>query len=204
MKTNKVLLHLAIIGGILGSAATSHALVGVSLVGGATSTTPQMTTATGAKVTTKAKTGLLGGALLDLGLSGMTSFETGALYNISRFSGNTNGVDFTLSVPSVNVPVLIRFHPLPLLSFGLGGYYSYRTGNVKVESISVPNVSIANNTSKSDYGAVGSVRLHLPVGALTTFIVDGRYLYGIPDLDKTGAKFKTRQIQAFAGLRFGI
>ncbi len=198
---SRILVVVLVLSGL--SAPTSHALVGLSVVGGATHTTPMVKTASGQGLATHPRLDFLGGALVDFGLTGTISVEGGLLYVRNKYSSSASGLLYTLTIPNLQVPIFFRYHPIRFVSLGVGGYYSKKTGTVKVET-SIAGADIDTSNIKDDYGFGGSVRLHIPMGVLSTFIVDARYLQGFKDHESGPAEYKNRQLQAFAGLRFGI
>ena len=122
-----------------------------------------------------------GGLLLELG--GKVGVELGAFYmerNVHfplTILGNT--LDIKVSAMTLHFPVLIRFHPIPFMSFGLGGYYSkYRSASA---AIIINGTTIASEQSiatGNDRGVTAAAGLRIPIGNIEPF-VDGRYNYGL-------------------------
>jgi hypothetical protein len=127
-----------------------------------------------------------GGALLEFQSSPSFGLEIGALYN-PRAQGDA--VKYTAN--TVQVPVALRFHLSNYVSLGVGGYYASYLQN-------------RGYGSSSDYGALGSLGIYIPVGASTRFIIDGRYIYGLKDQNQGAGETKSRDVQVLAGLRFGF
>lgn len=130
--------------------------------------------------------GVGGGALLEFQSSPSFGLEFGVLYN-PRVQGDV--VKYTAN--TVQVPVALRFHLSNYVSLGVGGYYASYLQN-------------RSYGSDSDYGALGSLGIYMPIGAMTKFIIDGRYIYGLKDQNPGFGETKSRDIQILAGLRFGF
>jgi len=172
--------------------------------------------------------GLGGGALFGMWLSHSFELETGLLY-ISRIIGSKttaviSGTDVTINYKTTTrgwqVPLLLRYHFGSYLSLGGGGYYTMGSGKVKSE-MTTEALGISTTTSqeetyedadfkKKDMGVLASVALRIPLNPATAFLVDGRYLMGLNDVnadpnDTTPAvKQKYQDIQALVGLQFGL
>lgn len=155
-------------------------------------------------VTTKAKLGMGAGALMNAHFSPRLGAEIGALYVTRKFDSTAS---FTaLGAPSstvtantlhyVEIPVALRFWLSPRFSIGVGGYYASGLGSSDFTAAS---------TKKSDYGALGSAQLRLPLGGSTALLLDGRYEYGLANVDTSGyGNQKYRTVQGMAGLCFGM
>ncbi|RZA03738.1 MAG: hypothetical protein EOP11_15915 [Proteobacteria bacterium] len=132
--------------------------------------------------------GLGGGILLENRSSPNFGIEVGALYHARKFDTLLGA--YTLN--SVHVPLLLRFYLSNYISLGLGGFFEYGVGDAYA----------GNNVNKTNYGALGSLGIYIPVGATTKFVIDGRYGYGLKTIG--GSDIKTRDIQILAGLRFAF
>jgi hypothetical protein len=134
--------------------------------------------------------GIGGGLLLETRSSPNFGIEVGGLYHARKFG--TGNVNYTLN--AVQVPLLFRLYLSNYISLGLGGFFEYGVGDAYA----------GNNVNKTNYGAMGSLGIYIPVGATTKFIIDGRYGYGLKDISDGPFNIKTRDIQILAGLRFGF
>ncbi len=192
----------------------SSQAIELTVLGGLSRSTPDVTPVT---LTYKARNSYAGGALLGLRYKRFFGIETGAIYANNKFGSdlaNVDGVSVSgdTSFNSIQIPLLLRFTVLPLISFGVGGYYSMGIGQVS-ETLSVGGAPAATATSTyadaglktSDYGFLGDVRIRLPLIPTFGFILDFRYLYGFGNLSAdAAAKIYLTDMQAFAGLQFGL
>ncbi len=101
---------------------------------------------------------------------------------------------------TILVPVQAKFALIPLLNIGLGGYFSTGIGSVTSKNalgVETGSASFdAASLSKSDYGAVASVGLSLPLG-VTTLSVEGRYLYGLKNILANATGDASTKMSAF-------
>jgi len=123
------------------------------------------------------KANVVAGLAFDGYVSEGFGLELDALYA----RNHTNAFNYS----SVQVPVFLRFQLVPILNLGVGGYYAYATD----EFI---------GHKRSDAGAIGSVRVGVPISTVNLF-VEGRYLYGLMDQFDVGDA-KTRAVQALVGV----
>ncbi len=155
-------------------------------------------------ISAKSKLGVGGGLLIDSSFSPKMSGEFGVLY-ITRKSDTTVNATI-LAVPTttvtnnslnyIQIPAVLRFWMGSMFSLGAGGYYAQGMGS-KFSSSGV---------TKSDYGAIGSVQFKLPMGNSASFLVDGRYNYGLKNVNNSSFStmdLKYRDIQILAGVTFG-
>ena len=155
-------------------------------------------------VTTKAKLGMGAGALMNAHFSPHLGAEVGALYVTRKFDSTAS---FTVSgVPTstvttntlhyVEIPFALRFWLSPHFSIGAGGYYASGLGSRDFTNAGM---------KKSDYGALGSAQIRLPLGSTMGLLVDGRYEYGLANVDTSGfGNQKYRTLQVMAGVCFGM
>ncbi|RZA03489.1 MAG: hypothetical protein EOP11_16050 [Proteobacteria bacterium] len=132
--------------------------------------------------------GIGGGLLLESRSSPNFGVEVGGLYHARKFSAG----NYTTN--AIQVPLLLRFYLSNYISLGLGGFFEYGVGDAYNGS----------DVNKTNYGAMGSLGIYIPVGATTKFVIDGRYGYGLKDISDGPFDIKTRDIQILAGLRFGF
>lgn len=168
MKNLKRIIFSLIVGTTALSGISAHA--GWGVLGGA-----NLYNLSDSNLDTKAN--VVAGLAFDGYVSEGFGLELDALYARNE----TNAFSYS----SVQVPVQLRFQLIPVLNIGVGGYYAYATD----EFI---------GHKRSDAGAVGSVRLNLPLSQVNLF-VEGRYLYGLMDQFDVGDA-KTRAIQALLGV----
>lgn len=123
------------------------------------------------------------GALVDF-----SGFEIGVLYAPRKLK---TAQSVTLNSKMLNVPVLYRHYFGRFFSLGLGGFYDF--------NLNKDDANVATRAG-SDYGAVGSVGVRVPLFGKTFLMLDGRYLWSLKDQGE-GQKF--REYQALAGLQVG-
>ncbi len=185
---------------ILGLAAhPSYALVKVSIVGDVNSS--KIEGSLPASEPSAAKVGIGGGLLLELPFG----LEIGALYHPRQLgTGSEN-----LSARYLMVPVQMRAYPIPYFTLGLGGYYAQGIGNIQNEfaSTKTSETFAQMEFKKSDFGLLGTVGFDLPMGALISLIIEGRYAYGLTGLGKSSSVYrdsKWRDVHGLVGFRFGL
>jgi hypothetical protein len=176
------------------------------LLGGLTFSKPSVKVA-GATDTTTSINGSTYGAYLVFGLTRGLDFEVEGLYQTSKFTTAAiqSNPSYTTQLQSVTVPVLFRIDLTRYFNIGVGGYYSEGVGNVQTNTggIVTPSSYADDGLAKTDYGAVGSVQILLPISYRTALVLEGKYFYGIKNLDLTSSdEFKTRTLNAMAGLNF--
>ena len=136
-----------------------------------------------------------------------TSLEIGALYINRNIYDQTIGN--TESLHAVQVPVLLRWWFMPMVSVGVGGYFAQGIGSVSVNN----GASVATSESFSA-ADLKTTRFwsHRKCGHQTSdhhpnmrLLIDGRYNYGLTNkftriLLNLGQTIKNRDIQALVGL----
>lgn len=174
---------------------SAHA--GVGVIAGGTFSSPSFSNPD-ADINTK--TGFIGGLVFESTSSEMLGFEGDVLYQVQKYS--VNGIENSQN--GFQVPLMLRFNFLPIFNIGLGGFATYHIGDVSVNG---NDISYADARLKRwDFGAVGSVRLAIPIGSLN-FFIDGRYLLGLTNNRENPVgdeSVKSRTIQAMAGLKLDM
>ncbi|MBM3782445.1 MAG: PorT family protein [Acidobacteria bacterium] len=137
---------------------------------------------------------------LDLGVSRLT--RRGSLeYDFRRLGGGT--IEDTTEFSYVEMPVLVRFH-LGRVSLGAGGYVDKAVGTFQSalsRNLAFDDVS-ASGLKSTSMGLMTSLAVNLPVHSRVSVVLDSRYAHGLSDLSMTrSASWKTRDLQAFVGLR---
>jgi hypothetical protein len=194
----------------LALSATSAQAFELSLVGGADLSKPsiQLNGVNTGGVSFKPSFG--GGLLMGFESSAITEIQLGALYMNRDYKypvASGTGED---SYARYEVPLLLRFTGLPILSVGAGVYYAVPVGTytytqTPLGGTSSSTTSNASDAFKNDFGAIGSVALKIPFNPWTSLLIDGRYEYGLFNITKTaGETFKTRDIEALAGFALGF
>ncbi len=116
------------------------------------------------------------------------AFESGVFLALRRFRYGAE----TFREYAVNVPLGVRFFPIPLLSFGVGFFFSGNTGKL------VPG------WARMDSGAALVVGGEYPVLDHATIFADLRTELGLTDLteDADLANVSSTSAQLWIGLRF--
>ena len=81
----------------------------------------------------------------------------------------TKAIASGTTLNSVEVPLFYRLHLGSNFRLGLGGFADFSTTDV-------------GGLQKFDYGLAGSLQFHTAMSGRTSFLVDARYLFGLPDL----------------------
>ena len=165
--------------------------------------------ASGVNYTSSAQMGYGAGILIDHHFDRGVGIQFGVLYLNQKQNENlTDPAAVTLQRKLVQVPVTLRFHLLPGMTIGVGGYYSHTIGDNSVTDSSgnVTNESDAAEQLKSyDLGAVGGLALHLPLTQSCHFLADARYLQSFTNQDTSGTvTTKPNGFQFMVGLTFGM
>ncbi|MBC7386472.1 MAG: hypothetical protein H7301_09985 [Cryobacterium sp.] len=160
----------------------AHALQ-VSVLGGLSAGKPSYSAGSA-----QSKTALTYGALL--GDNGMVfGFETGLLSVGKKFS--SGGVEY--SGRAWEIPALVRFTLLPIVSAGAGAYYQNYSDKPFIAQKS------------TDLGLKLNARIRLPLAPLTGFLVDLSFKRGFSDLSNgVGTSYKNQELDLLAGLNFGF
>jgi hypothetical protein len=189
------------------AASGAQAGLSVSAVGAlnfsnfSTSPTQTTTTATGTTV------GF--GALGSLSVFPAFSGEIGLLYVPRKVSTELAGANVaTVSSNTLQIPLLVRFTGLPIVSVGAGVYFASTLGNGSVTTPTQKDATYsysANNRSTSDFGLTASLAANYPLLPMLSLVGDLRYLLGLTNQYSSGAVSQYyRDIQFLAGVSFGL
>jgi hypothetical protein len=128
----------------------------------------------------KGELGFGAGGLLEFRFGTKVSLETGMIY--TRRVVGFEGMKYYSNLG--DIPVVLRFALGRVFSIGLGGFYElpFESGAVGY------------------YGATADMRLAIPMGASTAFILQPRYSYDL----KNTAPGQVHFISGIAGFRFGM
>jgi hypothetical protein len=109
----------------------------------------------------------------------------------------------TFASSFVQIPVLVRYRPIPYLNLGLGPYYSRVVSAWSVSAADFSKTEV--NYGKNDFGFVAAVGSFIPANDMIALTVDLRYNQSLSNTateSKEVLKFST--LQGLVGLRFGI
>lgn len=197
--------------GVLASV-QAHAISDVSIVAGANRSGFKSSGVTGPAITPQVSYNA--GVLVGFG-SGSVSVETGVLYIDKKYKLFTRlvtlraNVEADIAATYVELPLVLRLN-MGFVSLGLGGYYAPRIGDSASGTIQIDGgqkLTISNATSNltsSDLGALAFLRFHILNSDTSALFLDGRYQYGIADIDSSSIKANSRDIQVYLGYQFKL
>jgi hypothetical protein len=201
MRTQLYFCALAL---FVGSSALAAPRVSLFGIADQTDLVPSDSSGAAATSNIEKKFGFGGGLGLSFPLSMRAALEVDGIYLGRKFSTTGSTVDTSLTY--LQIPVLARLHLSRFLSLGVGGYYATALGDVKSSTGETATYE-SIGYSKTDYGLVGALGLNAPLGHATSLFAEGRYAFGLKDvdLDTTDThRLKWRDIQVLVGLRFGM
>jgi hypothetical protein len=146
------------------------------------------------------------GALAGFEMTRAFLFEIGAIYQPRAFNNGFQNLSFTM----LEIPFVIRFNPLPIVSFAAGGYVAYGLGNYSAQTVGAPtSQSIdygASGYNRVDWGLVASVAANIPLWPDFSLLFDLRYYFGLQNLDANSevGSLLFRDAQLLAGLRYSF
>lgn len=146
------------------------------------------------------------GLLINAYLGGRWTASVGGLYFTRSWTDTSTGASNTISSQVLMVPLIFDFH-LRYFSLGLGGYYSQNQGSLS-ESGAVTNSNLsyaAYGINNYDYGYLGRIGLHMPIGHSAAIQLGVLYAGGSPNLSiNTANTFQNRDILYTAGITIGL
>ena len=136
-----------------------------------------------------------------------TDFEIGLSYLGQTLSVSSGNSRINYQFWAAHFPILARSWLSSNFSLGAGVYINRGLGSV---GVSQPNQNISYDTysnlkvSPQDHGAVLSAKICSPMTPLMSVILDGRLMFGFPNLftEGSGSTFKTRTLQMLVGIAF--
>lgn len=159
----------------------------------------------------KIRVGLVAGAELEYQAIPLLSISAGALYSQQGCKAKVQGIDGTLKMDYVNVPILVNFHVAPGLAVKTGIQSGFLI-NDKVE-VSVNGVS-SEVGLKESYRALGidvdipSVDFAIPLGVSYEYshvVLDARYNFSLTKaISVLGESTKHSVFQITLGYKFSL
>lgn len=150
-----------------------------------------------------------GGGQLELRLGNYFGLEGGLVYLPRKMSMTDSSVPVSADrvYTYIQAPLQARFW-LKNFTVGVGIYAALGFGLVTdtAQSIVLSSTYAELNTKGYDYGLIGSLGYNLPLGSWLSLMVEGRYSYGLCDINtppSAAGTTKWRDIQAFVGFRIG-
>ena len=154
-------------------------------------------------------TPILGG-LVGLSMMPGLELEIGALYAPRKFGQTLGTTETVYQYNYLEFPVMARATVLPFIYPGLGFYYALAQGDISQTTTgfsgpSIPLTFDQANTTKDDFGIVGSLQVRLPVLPTLSILADARYLVGLKNVSKmANTTQKWKEFQLLFGVNFGI
>ncbi len=147
-------------------------------------------------------TGVGYGGLAQYNLIPAFDLEVGVLSTPVKFSQKVPGsADIETSSHYLQIPVMVRFTLLPIISAGAGLYYAFPLAKVKT----IGPTGTVETDAKADMGATLSIALRFPLAPTLGIVVDGRYYFGWKDVSTAaGVSAKNQSTQILAGLNFSL
>lgn len=159
----------------------------------------------------KTRVGLVAGAEVDYQAIPLLSVSAGALYSQQGSKAKVEGIDGTLKMDYINIPILANFHVAPGLAFKVGIQPGFLV-NDEVE-VSVNGVS-ASVSLKESYRSMGvdadisSVDFAIPLGLSYEFshvVLEARYNLGLTKaISILSESTKHSVFQITLGYKFGL
>ena len=119
----------------------------------------------------------------------------------SEFFGQS--LSSTISSGAINIPILLRYRPIPFLNLGLGGYYSRVVTNWTVSAAGYNDTT--TDFGKNDLGVTAAIGGLLPLGNSLSVMGDFRVAQSLKEIKRsTGEAVQFTDFQFVVGLIFGI
>jgi hypothetical protein len=193
---------------------------GIDLVGGLNSTTPNASYIGTLTATSSVDSGNGNeyGVLIEIG-GGLFGFQTGALF-IKReetiaLTLSSNTVSIKTSWTALQIPMLVRIHPLPFLAIGVGAAVNMGQGDLSYDQKDPGNLSGGTKTGsesfdafgqmKNDWVGVASAEIDVPLAPMAHLILRADYQQGLTNVDNSGSfNEKLNTITYMGGLGFAF
>lgn len=146
-----------------------------------------------------ARIGLAAGAELEYQASELFSLSGGLVYSMQGAKHSEHGVDYTVKLDYLNIPILANVYVAKGLAVKLGVQPAFNlSAKGKVES--------GGSSIESDFDEVKSFDFAIPVGAsyeFNNFVIDARYNWGLTKIFDDD-KAKNSVFQITLGYKFGL
>lgn len=185
----------------------SASAIELNVLGGLTMGAPNVT---GSTTTYKSGMGLTYGATLGFGMMPGFGIETGVLSVEKKSKATPAGeTEDEMTNRAWEIPFLLRFTALPVLSFGAGGYYQLAGKTTKFKDVATGVESEVRtsdfNKKRQDIGLKLNARGAFPVAPAISALLDVSYKMGLTDRDTTAAVTdKNSEIDILAGVSLGF
>ena len=163
----------------------------------------------------KIRVGLVAGAELEYQASPLLSISAGALYSQQGAKAKVEGIDGTIKMDYVNVPILANFHVAQGLAVKVGIQPGFLINDkVEVSANGVDGKISAEVELKESYRALGvdadipSVDFAIPLGVSYEYshvVLDARYNFSLTNaISVLGESTKHSVFQITLGYKFGL
>jgi hypothetical protein len=154
------------------------------------------------------KLGWGGGLLFDAPLADSLSLGVGALYIRRKFQIGTGTTRLERTIPTVFVPVEVKFWLGNVFSIGGGAFGAVKVGDVTDSAVTGTGALVSTTASDHktiEYGLTASANFLLPIAERTGFLIGARYLYGMTNGSNSSIyDEKIDDLAAQVGLSFSI
>ena len=144
-----------------------------------------------------ARIGLAAGAEFEYGVTDMIGVSAGLVYSMQGAKTTVEGVDATMKLDYLNVPILANVYVAPGLAVKLGIQPGFKaSSSVKLGSVKMEGSGISIEGESDDDGVKG-FDLAIPVGVSYQYqniVLDARYNWGVTkvfdDVDSKNSVFQ--------------
>lgn len=145
------------------------------------------------------RVGAVAGAEFEYQVSDIFSLSAGALYSMQGCKGEVEGIDATVKLDYLNIPILANVYVAKGLAVKLGIQPGFNVTS---------KVSAENGGTKvsTELDGIESVDFSIPVGLsyeINNFVIDGRYNLGVSKI-MDGSDSKNSVFQFTLGYKFAL
>lgn len=145
------------------------------------------------------RVGAVAGAEFEYQVSDIFSLSAGALYSMQGCKGEVEGIDATVKLDYLNIPILANVYVAKGLAVKLGIQPGFNvTSKASVEK--------SGTKVTTDLDGIESVDFSIPVGLsyeINNFVIDGRYNLGVSKI-MDGSDSKNSVFQFTLGYKFAL
>lgn len=145
------------------------------------------------------RVGAVAGAEFEYQVSDIFSLSAGALYSMQGCKGEVEGIDATVKLDYLNIPILANVYVAKGLAVKLGIQPGFNVTS---------KVSAENGGTKvsTELDGIESVDFSIPIGLsyeINNFVIDGRYNLGVSKI-MDGSDSKNSVFQLTLGYKFAL
>ena len=145
------------------------------------------------------RVGAVAGAEFEYQVSDIFSLSAGALYSMQGCKGEVEGIDATVKLDYLNIPILANVYVAKGLAVKLGIQPGFNVTS---------KVSTENGGTKvsTELDGIESVDFSIPIGLsyeINNFVIDGRYNLGVSKI-MDGSDSKNSVFQFTLGYKFAL